>query len=159
MKAGMRGIILGGWANLNASMLKGHPDTEAMEAYVKENVLFLQTAPHEVLFPQCSVIVHHGGSGTTAAALRSGVPTIITPCAFDQFDNAQLVQNNGCGFAMPQFSKVTVEQLSKAMKTCVQDEKIIKKSQVMGEKLLKEDGLGQAVKVVDNFIINELDTG
>merc|ERR1711939_981043 len=95
MKAGLRGIILGGWAKLDPSMLKGQPDTEAMEAYVTENVLFLPSAPHEWLFPQCSVTAHHGGSGTTAAALRSGVPTIVTPCAFDQFDNAHLVQSNG----------------------------------------------------------------
>ena len=42
------------------------------------NVLFMKTAPHEMLFPRCSVLVHHGGSGTTMAALRSGIPSVVT---------------------------------------------------------------------------------
>ncbi|CAM6083733.1 unnamed protein product [Calypogeia fissa] len=37
------------------------------------------------LFPKCSMVIHHGGSGTTAAALRSGVPQIICPFVLDQF--------------------------------------------------------------------------
>merc|ERR1712224_1013155 len=146
MKAKQRGIILGGWAELDADKLRGQADSEQLEAYAKDNVLFVQTAPHEWLFPQCSVIVHHGGSGTTAAALRAGVPSIITPCAFDQFDNAQLLESHGCGVATRQLSKVTPEQLSKAMLMCAQDQNIIAKSKEMSKKLLKEDGLGNAVK-------------
>ena len=34
--------------------------------YAKNHVLFLQSAPHDWLFPRCSVTVHHGGAGTTA---------------------------------------------------------------------------------------------
>jgi len=35
--------------------------------------------------------VHHGGIGTTAEALRAGVPQVIVPLAYDQFDNAARV--------------------------------------------------------------------
>ena len=41
--------------------------------------------PFEQLFPMCVGALHHGGSGTTAAALRAGIPQIILPCTFDQF--------------------------------------------------------------------------
>merc|ERR1719401_161471 len=133
MRARLRGIVLGGWAKLNEAMLKDQPDSEAMLKYVENNVLFLDSAPHEWLFPQCSVIVHHGGSGTTAAALRSGVPTIITPCAFDQFDNANLVAGNGVGVAMKQFSKVTAQALAAALVKCTTDEAMVQKSKAMGE--------------------------
>jgi len=30
-------------------------------------------------------VLHHGGVGTTAAALRAGIPQIMCPCIFDQF--------------------------------------------------------------------------
>ncbi len=36
-----------------------------------------ETVPHDVLFPLCSLIVHHGGAGTTHAALAAG----MLPCA------------------------------------------------------------------------------
>merc|ERR1719291_1300867 len=95
--AGLRGIVLGGWARLSAEMLEGQPDGEDLTAYAAKNILFIASAPHEWLFPRCAAVVHHGGSGTTAAGLRSGRPSIITPCAFDQFANGRMVAESGAG--------------------------------------------------------------
>ena len=44
--------------------------------------------PHSLIFPHAAAIVHHGGVGTTAQALRAGKPQLITPFAGDQPDNA-----------------------------------------------------------------------
>jgi len=82
MHAKMRGIILGGWAGLKPELLEGQKDEAEMKSYCSGNVLFLETAPHEYLFPKCSVIVHHGGIGTTHASLGAGLPTIVTPVFF-----------------------------------------------------------------------------
>jgi rhamnosyltransferase subunit B len=49
-------------------------------------------APFRQLLPLCAAIVHHGGIGTTAAALTAGVPQLILPLAWDQPDNAMRVQ-------------------------------------------------------------------
>lgn len=45
-------------------------------------------APYRAVFPAASMIVHHGGAGTTAAAMMHGKPTVIVPFANDEFDNA-----------------------------------------------------------------------
>jgi len=159
MKAKLRGIVLGGWAKLNPSMLEGHQDSSDMKSYANSNVLFVKSAPHEWLFPQCQATVHHGGSGTTAAALRSGVPTVITPCAFDQFDNANLAASTGAGIALRQFSKVTVSDLAAALKRCVSDEEMVHTAKAFGQSLRAESGLSNAVSVVDNFFVDEVDSG
>jgi rhamnosyltransferase subunit B len=49
------------------------------------------------LLPHCSAIVHHGGVGTTSQALAAGIPQVVRPLAFDQFDNATRVERFGCG--------------------------------------------------------------
>lgn len=54
-------------------------------------------APLPLLLPRAAAIVHHGGIGTTAQALRAGIPQLILPGRLDQFDNAQHVQQLGCG--------------------------------------------------------------
>jgi sterol 3beta-glucosyltransferase len=159
MKAQVRGIILGGWANLDAQHLKDEADSALLQAYAKDNVCFVQTAPHEWLFPQCSVIVHHGGAGTTGAAMRAGVPEIIMPCFGDQFDNAQLVESNGCGVALKQFSRVTPAILAYALVQCMSDPDMRENALFLGQQLKNEDGLGNAVRIVEEFIVNELDTG
>lgn len=49
-----------------------------------ENVKLVGALNHAAIFPTCRAVVHHGGSGTTAAGLRAGVPTLILWTYFDQ---------------------------------------------------------------------------
>jgi len=158
MKSQSRGIIVGGWAKLEAGMMHGQPDTPQMVEYARENVLFVKAAPHEWLFPQCACTVHHGGSGTMAAALRAGKPTIITPCFGDQFANAAAVNQSGAGIGMKQFSKVTVGDLAHAISK-VKTPPVLEAASDIGERLQAEDGLGNAVKILDTWMAEEVVTG
>jgi UDP:flavonoid glycosyltransferase YjiC (YdhE family) len=58
-------------------------------------------APLREILPRCAAIVHHGGIGTTAAALAAGTPQLILPFAYDQFDNAARVERLGVGTSLP----------------------------------------------------------
>lgn len=51
------------------------------------------------LLPACAAIVHHGGIGTTSQAFAAGIPQIVRPMAFDQFDNAARIERLNCGLA------------------------------------------------------------
>lgn len=53
--------------------------------------MHIETAALETLLPYCRAIIHHGGVGTCAAALRFGTPQLAVPFAFDQFSNAALL--------------------------------------------------------------------
>jgi len=57
-------------------------------------------APFRQLLPLCGAVVHHGGVGTTAAALEAGCPQLILPLAWDQPDNAARVAALGAGLAL-----------------------------------------------------------
>ncbi|KAI3445661.1 hypothetical protein Pfo_002326 [Paulownia fortunei] len=46
---------------------------------------FSGAIPYSWLFPRCAAAIHHGGSGSTAAALNAGIPQIICPFILDQF--------------------------------------------------------------------------
>ena len=62
-----------------------------------EDVLWQDFVPLQDVLPRCAMLIHHGGIGTTAEAMRSGVPQLIIPFAFDQFDNAVRIQRLGIG--------------------------------------------------------------
>jgi UDP:flavonoid glycosyltransferase YjiC (YdhE family) len=49
-----------------------------------EHVKVVGAVNHAKIFPRCRAAVHHGGAGTTAAALRAGVPSLILWWAGDQ---------------------------------------------------------------------------
>ncbi len=61
------------------------------------NITYLSYAPLSQLLPHCSALVHHGGIGTCSQALRAGIPQIIQPYAFDQYDNAARIEQLGVG--------------------------------------------------------------
>lgn len=58
-------------------------------------ILTARYAPYSGLFPRAAAIVHQGGIGTTAQAMRSGRPMLVVPFAHDQFDNAERVRRLG----------------------------------------------------------------
>ena len=64
-------------------------------ARVPEGVLLVDRAPHQLLFPRARAVVHQGGAGTTAQALRAGCPMLVVPHSHDQPDNAFRVTRLG----------------------------------------------------------------
>jgi len=157
--ASVRAVILGGWAELCEDHLRGQRDSEELLAYAASNVLFVKTAAHEWLFPRCAAIVHHGGVGTMAAALRSGRPTIVTPCGFDQPFNATLVQESGAGLGLPRLAQLTPEALAAAIRRTSTDKAMCACARELGRKLQAEDGVARAVEDIDAFMGGEVATG
>jgi UDP:flavonoid glycosyltransferase YjiC (YdhE family) len=64
-------------------------------ARVPDGVLVVDRAPHQLLFPRARAVVHQGGAGTTAQALRAGSPMLVVPHSHDQPDNAYRVARLG----------------------------------------------------------------
>ena len=57
-------------------IMHAQADADLVE-YARTHVVEVEgPVPHTWLFPRCSVIVHHGGAGTTATALYAGVPQV-----------------------------------------------------------------------------------
>ncbi len=61
-----------------------------------ESVRAYRWLPLTTALPTCSVMIHHGGAGTTLSALAAGVPQVIVPQGADQFVNAASVSERGC---------------------------------------------------------------
>jgi UDP:flavonoid glycosyltransferase YjiC (YdhE family) len=64
------------------------------------NVHIEQYIPQTLLFPRCNLVVSHGGSGTTLAALGHGIPLLTIPQGADQFRNAERCVAAGVGRAL-----------------------------------------------------------
>ncbi|MEJ6004550.1 nucleotide disphospho-sugar-binding domain-containing protein [Paucibacter sp. AS339] len=61
------------------------------------SVLWQPYVPLASLLPHAAALIHHGGIGTMAEALRAGTPQLLTPFAWDQFDNGARVATLGLG--------------------------------------------------------------
>lgn len=73
------------------------PFQEQLPATLPREVLWQPYVPLRSLLPHAAAMVHHGGVGTTAEALRAGIPQVVVPLAHDQFDNGARIEALGVG--------------------------------------------------------------
>lgn len=131
-RCGLRGVLATGWGGLGAAPL---PD----------DILMLDWAPHDWLFPRTAAIVHHGGAGTTAAGLRSGVPQVIVPFFGDQHFWGQRVRELGVGPAPVARRRLTAARLTAALAAAAGDPQVRARAAAAGARIRAEDGVGTAV--------------
>jgi UDP:flavonoid glycosyltransferase YjiC (YdhE family) len=101
--AGVRGLVARGWAHLGGTAPPAH-------------VHLVDELPHDWLFPRCAAACHHGGAGTTAASLRSGLPTVIVPFFGDQYFWGRIVADAGAGPVPVPIGSLTAESLAGAIR-------------------------------------------
>jgi UDP:flavonoid glycosyltransferase YjiC (YdhE family) len=97
-------------------------------------------------------VVHHGGTGTTAAGLRAGVPSIIVPFFADQPFWGQRIHALGVGPAPIQRKALTAERLAQAITIATQDAAMRQRAVALGEKIRSEDGVSRAVEIIEDWL-------
>jgi len=138
-QTGHRAVLIAGWAGLG-------------EGALPREVIRIESVPHSWLFPQVAAVVHHGGAGTTAAGLRAGVPSVITPVAADQFFWARQVEQLGVGVAAPSLSKLSVPALATALTRATREQGMKELAAKLGARLQAEDGAGRAAALIAEAI-------
>jgi UDP:flavonoid glycosyltransferase YjiC (YdhE family) len=111
-------------------------------------VFILDSAPHAWLFPRMAAVVHHGGAGTTAAALRAGVPAVIVPFIVDQPFWGARVKALGVGPDPIAVRALTARRLAAAIQSAVFSQGMRQRAYRLGTALRAEDGLGCAVSFI-----------
>ena len=134
-QSGQRAILHTGWGGLGRGAL---PDS----------VWTIDYAPYAWLFPRMAAVVHHGGSGTTAFALRAGVPSIAVPFLFDQFYWGSRISVLGVGPDPVPHRRLSAERLADALATAITDTGMRQRAAELGRKIRAEDGVRAAVQVV-----------
>ncbi|KAA0941802.1 glycosyltransferase [Streptomyces apricus] len=134
--AGMRGVVQRGWAGLSAG---------------GDDVFTVGEVPHAALFPHLAAVVHHAGAGTTAAVLRTGVPTVPVPVQFDEgFWAARLVSLGVAPAAVP-LRGLTADALAGAVARAVTEPSYARRAKELAGRLRGEDGVRPVLAAVDRL--------
>lgn len=132
-----RAIVIGGWS----------PSSENVKC--DENIFWIDSVPHDWLLPKVTAMVHHGGAGTTAAALRSGVPSVIVPFFSDQPFWADRLYRLGLSPRPIPIRSLTSGRLAHAIRLVTEDASIHYQTAEMGKRIRLEDGVSSAVKIIE----------
>ncbi|WP_276631906.1 glycosyltransferase [Terrisporobacter hibernicus] len=119
----------------------------------EKHILAVPSAPHNLLFPLSKGIMHHGGVGTMASALKSGKPQLIMPFSVDQPFWANRLYKLGYAIKPLYEKSLTVEDLITSFKEMDKEENINNATEIM-KKLNSENGNKNLIKYIENVYLN-----
>ncbi|XVE94032.1 hypothetical protein REPUB_Repub01dG0245200 [Reevesia pubescens] len=119
--------------------------------------------PYNWLFPRCVAAIHHGGSGSTAAALHAGIPQILCPFMLDQFYWAEKMFWLGVApeplrrnHLVPEnISETSIRVAANVLSQAIHDAlspKVKARALEIGKRISLEDGVSEAVKILKEEI-------
>lgn len=126
-------------------ILSGH----LAEGLSPENhILCVDSVPHSWLFPKMALVVHHGGVGTTGAALRAGRPSVVVPFFIDQPFWAGRLRKLGLSPKSIRKDDLTSELVVAAIGSVECSNRMSANAKRMSEKVKSERGVERAVSLI-----------
>jgi UDP:flavonoid glycosyltransferase YjiC (YdhE family) len=116
-----------------------------------EGVFACAYAPFSELFPRCAAIVHQGGVGTTAQALRAGVPMLVVPFAHDQPDNAARVRRLGVARVVGRTS-YRAGRVAAELRRLLEAPRYAERAAAAGKEVRAEDGATAAAEALEGLL-------
>lgn len=133
-----------------AVLIGASPET----TLVSPTILSVPYAPYSQVFPRASVIVHQGGSGTTAQSLRAGRPTLFVPWGWDQPDNAARVARAGAALSLPK-NRYSVPRAVEALERLRSNPAFATNAASAAALIEHEPGVTGAVDAIEDLIRRE----
>jgi vancomycin aglycone glucosyltransferase len=116
-----------------------------------DHVKFVSAVNHAAVLPACRAVVHHGGAGTTAAAMRAGVPSLILWLWLDQPVWASAVEQLRIGAAQ-RFSKATEKSLVADLKAILTPEYLTRARNIAAQMMSPHESASCAADLVESAI-------
>lgn len=107
-----------------------------------------QFLPQTSILPQCDLLITHGGNNTVAEAFHFGLPVIVTPLFWDQYDNAQRVHELGFGVRLDTYG-FEDHELREAVDRLVGDRELRARMFEAGEAIRTTDGKRVAADLIE----------
>lgn len=130
-----------------AVLLIGRDPANAL-ATLPDGVITAEYAPYSEILPRAAAIVHQGGAGTTAQALRAGRPMLVVPFAHDQPDNAARVVRLGVARQIGR-EQYRADRVATELRRLLDDPAHGARSAAVGRQIQSEDGVSAACNLIE----------
>lgn len=117
-----------------------------------DDIMGLGDVPFDWLFPRVAAVVHHGGIGTTGAALAAGRPQVACPFIPSQRFVARRIVDLGVSPGTVEHHRLTSERLAAAIGRAVSDETVAARARALSKEIRAEEGLTTAVSIIEEQV-------
>ena len=135
---GRRAVLIGKGAGQESASLPG-------------GVVTFDYAPFSELFPRAAAVVHAGGVGTTALAMRAGRPMLVMPCAHDHFDSAARVTRLGIARTISR-RRFNPTHVAAELRHLLHTSGYSQRASRIGEQVQRENGVDAACDALEKLL-------
>jgi UDP:flavonoid glycosyltransferase YjiC (YdhE family) len=114
-----------------------------------EQTFTVQRSPYKKVFPRCSLVVHHGGAGTTQSALLTGRPAIIVAHVSDQFFWGAELERLGVAGKTLNRKGLKPAKLAAGIAKVQTNPGLASAASVLGQRLAAENGVATAIDLIE----------
>jgi UDP:flavonoid glycosyltransferase YjiC (YdhE family) len=104
--------------------------------------------PQTSILPLVDLVITHGGNNTTTEALHFGTPMVVLPLFWDQYDNAQRVDELGLGVRLPTYT-FEERELHGAIERLLGDEALRARLSALGATIRARAGVVRAADLIE----------
>ncbi|HET7173419.1 MAG TPA: nucleotide disphospho-sugar-binding domain-containing protein [Nocardioidaceae bacterium] len=115
-----------------------------------DNMAGEQALPQTTVIPQVDLVITHGGNNTTTEALHFGKPMVLLPLFWDQYDNAQRMDELGFGIRLATY-EFTPEDLNAAVDRLLADTSLRRRLDGVGRRIRERDGLTEGADIIERI--------
>jgi UDP:flavonoid glycosyltransferase YjiC (YdhE family) len=136
---------------MRAVLLVGSEAVSSHAHLSSDDVAIAGYAPHSMVFPRAAAIVHHGGIGTVAQAMRAGKPQLICPMLGDQADNAERLKRLGIARRVDH-KRFTPDTATNAIRSLLKDGDASRRAARCASEVASEDGARLAAEGIGRLL-------
>jgi UDP:flavonoid glycosyltransferase YjiC (YdhE family) len=126
-------------------------ETTNRPSRLPDSVAAFDYAPYSELFPRAAAIVHQGGIGTTAQAMRSGRPMLVMPYGHDQPDNAARLARLGIARTISR-ERYTPVRAAAELRHLLDNPRYARRARAVGTAISEEDGVRTACDALEGLL-------
>jgi MGT family glycosyltransferase len=115
-----------------------------------DNMVGEEFLPQPSILPQVDVVITHAGNNTVTECFHFGKPMIALPLFWDQYDNAQRVQELGLGVRLPSYA-FDDEDLTGAIDRLISDDRLGSRLSTMAARLQANPGRSIAADLIERL--------
>lgn len=120
-------------------------------AGLPDSILPMAYAPLESVFPRAAAVIHHGGIGSCAMALRCGVPSLVIPFAYDQPDNAERLRKLGVARTLKR-GRTSAVSLVRTLKQVLDNPRMRADALQLAHRITPDKDLSLTIQALDDLV-------
>jgi MGT family glycosyltransferase len=114
------------------------------------NMTGAEFLPQTSILPQVDLVITHGGNNTVTEALYFGKPMVVLPLFWDQYDNAQRIDETNLGIRLDTYGHEP-EQLLDAVDRLLADDALAQRLGAMSRELQAAPGTARAADLIEQL--------